>query len=130
MAEEQPAVAVLLRRESDRALSAEGWAIYSEVRREVPAAYVDLAQLGFCSPATVGDPDNHRLKAAALAAVWRTYRAAGSQVLVLCGRVDTGVDVQRYAEAVAGVPLAVFETPSSGDVAAIVQDVRDRLRLR
>ncbi|MGW2643107.1 hypothetical protein [Streptomyces sp. NPDC001348] len=40
------------------------------------AAYLDLDQLGFCRPVP-DDPANHRVKVRNLAAVWRTYRAAG-----------------------------------------------------
>ena len=122
-------MAVLLRRESDDALSAEGWAIYSAVRSGTPAAYVDLAQIGFFSPVREDDPGNHRLKAAALAAMWGTYRAAGVRALILCGRVESGLDVERYAAALADAdtPLSVFEMPSDGDVTDIVREVRGRL---
>lgn len=125
--------AVLLRRACDDALSAEGWALYGAIRAEVPAAYVDLAQIGLCRPVPGDDPGHHRLKSAALALMWRTYRAAGVRVLVVSGRVDDGRDVARYADALspAGLPLSVFRSPEPGDdmaLAAIAQDVLDRLR--
>ncbi len=41
------------------------------------AAYVDLDQIGFVSPAPAGDPGRHQLKAGNLAAMWRNYRAGG-----------------------------------------------------
>lgn len=44
----------------------------------VPAAYIDLAQIGFCRPAPDDDPDHHRLKAHHLARVWARFRAAGA----------------------------------------------------
>lgn len=37
----------------------------------VPAAYIDLAQIGFCRPATADDPDHHRLKAHYLGRGWK-----------------------------------------------------------
>jgi hypothetical protein len=55
-----------------------GWQVYQQVRRAgVAAAYVDLDQIGFYRPVSTGDPGNHRLKAANLAAVWHEFRPAG-----------------------------------------------------
>ncbi|MEV7554876.1 AAA family ATPase [Amycolatopsis sp. NPDC089917] len=47
-----------------------------------PVAYVDLAQLGFVHP---GGPDP-AVEAANLAAVWRGYRDAGAERLIVVGR--------------------------------------------
>jgi hypothetical protein len=123
---EDTTCAVLLRRESDDVLSAEGWAVYSAIRREVPAAYVDLAQLGFCSPVPGDDPGHHRLKADALAAMWRTYQDAGMRVVVVSGRVDER-DVERYALAMAGTTLLTFQRPTAEDAPAIAKEVREHL---
>ncbi|MFI9448768.1 hypothetical protein [Amycolatopsis sp. NPDC052450] len=49
--------------------------------REMPVAYVDLAQLGFANPGP--DP---ALEAANLAAVWRGYREAGAKRLIVVAR--------------------------------------------
>jgi hypothetical protein len=47
-----------------------GYEIFTRVRTGIKAAYVDLAQIGFCRPTPVDDPGSHRLKAANLAAMW------------------------------------------------------------
>lgn len=67
-----------------------GFALYPRVLRETgtTAAYLDLDQLGRCHPAPADDPGNHRLKARNLAAVWRTYRAAGARCLTVVGPVE------------------------------------------
>ncbi|MFD6065825.1 AAA family ATPase [Amycolatopsis lurida] len=49
--------------------------------RDLPVAYVDLAQLGFAHPAP--DP---ALEAAHLSAVWRGYRDAGAKRLIVVAR--------------------------------------------
>ncbi|MFJ8913350.1 hypothetical protein [Amycolatopsis sp. NPDC102389] len=49
--------------------------------REMPVAYVDLAQFGFVNPGP--DP---ALEAANLAAVWRGYREAGAKRLIVVAR--------------------------------------------
>ena len=59
-----------------------------EALGEGTAAFVDLAQLGFLHPTPVDDPEMHRLKAANLAALWDTYRAAG-MVPVVTGLVSS-----------------------------------------
>ncbi|MEV0643737.1 hypothetical protein AB0I28_00600 [Phytomonospora sp. NPDC050363] len=71
------------------------WRIHTELGREgVPAAFVDIDQLGMCYPARDEDPDRHLLKAANLAAVLRGHRAAGARCVVVSGVVDSaeGVD--------------------------------------
>ena len=56
-----------------------GWQVYQQLRQAgVNAAFVDLDQIGFHRPIPDGDPGNHRLKAANLAAVWREFRAGGA----------------------------------------------------
>jgi broad-specificity NMP kinase len=60
-----------------------GWRIYRQMRLDgTRSAFVDLVQLGFLRPADAADPGNRRLRAANLAAVWRTFRAAGAECLV------------------------------------------------
>lgn len=51
------------------------------------AGYIDLDQIGFLTPPADGDPGNHRLKAANLAAIWRTYHPAGARHLVTTGPI-------------------------------------------
>ncbi len=59
-------------------------------------AYVDLRQVGFHRPAPAGDPHNHRLKARNAGALWRTYRGAGVQDLVLVGPAESWCTVEEY----------------------------------
>lgn len=44
--------------------------------------YVDLDQIAFVRPGPEDDPGLHRLKAGNLAAMWRTYQAAGARHLI------------------------------------------------
>ena len=61
-----------------------GWRIYRQMRLDgTCSAFVDLVQLGFLRPADAADPGNRRLRAANLAAVGRTFRAAGAECLVV-----------------------------------------------
>jgi len=53
-------------------------------------AFIDIDQVGFCHPAPACDPGNHRAKARNIAAMWRTYRAAGAHCLVIVGPVING----------------------------------------
>jgi hypothetical protein len=77
--------------------SAAGFEVFlRQLRAGVAAAYLDLDQIGFLSPAPADDPGGHRLKAGNLADVWRTYHAAGARRLVLSGPVP---DERAAAEA-------------------------------
>ena len=71
------------------------------------AGYVDLGQLGFMQPADRSDPDNQRLKARNMAAIWRNYEAAGAGQLVAVGAIGDRADLQLYAEELAGADLTV-----------------------
>jgi hypothetical protein len=83
------------------------WEIFIRVRDDgATAAYVDLAQVGFC-PAPAGDPERHGLKAANLAAMWPTFRAAGAQCLILSGGVSDAGVVRAYEEALPGSALTL-----------------------
>ncbi|MEU0725339.1 AAA family ATPase [Streptomyces sp. NPDC006140] len=70
------------------------------------AAYLDLDQLGFCGPIPDA-PADHRVKARNLAAVWRTYRAAGAQCLIMSGPVEDEATVKAYAEALPATELTL-----------------------
>jgi adenylylsulfate kinase-like enzyme len=77
-----------------------GWEVYVRLRGAgFTAAYLDLDQVGFCRPAPSDDPGNHRVKAANLAAIWTTFRAAGAQCLVAVGPVDGADAARAYADA-------------------------------
>ncbi|MET9760989.1 AAA family ATPase [Streptomyces sp. NPDC006372] len=84
-----------------------GFEVYQRVLGTgATAAYLDLDQLGFCRPVR-NDPANHRLKARNLAAVWRTYRAAGAQCLIMSGPVEDEATVKAYAEALPAAELTL-----------------------
>ncbi len=84
-----------------------GYQVFSRLRAEFKAAYVDLAQIGFAHPAPAGDPHHHRLKAANLAAMWLAFRDAGARCLVVTGHVHDEASLRVYAKALPGVNLTV-----------------------
>lgn len=71
------------------------------------AGYVDLSQIGFSRPAPEDDPENQRLKARNLAAVWRNYRAAGATHLVATGAIASNSDLRLYTDELAGADLTL-----------------------
>ncbi|RSN21596.1 hypothetical protein DMC61_34860 [Amycolatopsis sp. WAC 04169] len=72
--------------------------------RDVPVAYVDLAQLGFAHPGP--DP---ALEAALLSAVWRGYRDAGAKRLIVVAR-EFRPEHRRVFDAVTVVHLDADDT--------------------
>jgi adenylylsulfate kinase-like enzyme len=66
------------------------------------AAYIDLDQIGFCSPATAAD-ESHAVKAANLAAICANYETAGARQLIAVGPVES---VQAAATYAAALPAA------------------------
>ncbi|MFL6077002.1 MAG: hypothetical protein ACJ73S_26715 [Mycobacteriales bacterium] len=100
-----------------------GYEVFTQVNRSgVKAAYVDLAQLGFCSPV----PDGDEVRIANLAAVWPNHLAAGARCLVVTGSVDSQEAVSRYAGALPGAALTVCRL--SADPAELVARVMRRGR--
>ncbi|WDV49616.1 AAA family ATPase [Streptomyces coeruleorubidus] len=88
--------------------SAVGFTVYQRVLRAgFTAAYVDLDQVGFCHPLPADDPGGHRVRARNLAALWRTYRSAGAQALVVTGPVGDPAGVGVYAEALPGAEFTL-----------------------
>ncbi|MGH8879057.1 MAG: hypothetical protein ACRD0P_17240, partial [Stackebrandtia sp.] len=80
--------------------SSVGWEIYQRVLGSgVPAAFVDLDQLGFLRPSKPDDRNGHRLKAGNAAALWNTFRAAGARCMIMVGPVDGHRDVSTYVDA-------------------------------
>jgi hypothetical protein len=71
----------------------------------ISAAFIDLDQIGFCSPAPAGDTGHHRVKARNLAALWQTYRAAGAQRLIVVGPVEDEAALRTYAGALPSATL-------------------------
>ncbi len=83
-----------------------GWQVYQQLRQAgVNAAFVDLDQIGFHRPIPDGDPGNHPLKAANLAAVWREFRAGGAACLIAVGPLERPEDAAIY---VAALPAATI----------------------
>ena len=79
-----------------------GWWAYQQLRNELQrTAFIDLDQVGFRRPATAG---NHRLKAANMASLWRTYAGEGARNLVIVGPA-TAEAVPLYR---AALPAATF----------------------
>jgi len=96
--------------------SAVGFEVYlRDLRAGFTAAFIDLDQIGFCRPAPPGDTGNHRVKAANLAALWRTYRAAGAQRLIVVGPVEDEGAVRAYAGAVPSVTLTLCRLHAGRD---------------
>ena len=63
------------------------------------AGYVDLDQIGFIRPGPDDDPGRHRLKAGNLAAMWRTYHAAGARHLIATGPIESDEALRTYLRA-------------------------------
>ncbi len=96
-----------------------GWQVYQQVRRAgVTAAFVDLDQIGFHRPVPAGDPGNHRLKAANLAAVWRAFRTGGAGCLVAVGPLDRPEDVAAYTAALPAATITLCRLHASREVLA------------
>jgi adenylylsulfate kinase-like enzyme len=66
----------------------------------IPAAYLDLAQLGFCRPAPDDDPEHHRLRAYQMGRLWPGFRATGARCLIVSGNVADRETAERYADAI------------------------------
>jgi hypothetical protein len=102
-----------------------GFAVYLAAQRGGhTAGFVDLQQLGFLRPAPAGDPGNHRLKAANLAAAWRTFHAHGARRLVVVGHVDRPDELRHYAAALAPAAVTLYRLHAGPEA------VRDRIRQR
>jgi predicted ABC-type ATPase len=93
-----------------------GWAVRTRVTATgVKTAYVDLDQIGFCSPVPPDDPERHALKAANLGAIWPNFRAAGAERLIVSGVVDAQDDVATYRDAVPGTRLTICRLRARAD---------------
>ena len=84
----------------------------------VPAAYVDLAQIGFCRPAPDDDPDHHRLKAHQLGRVWEGFRSAGARCLIMSGNVADRTTLDRYTAALPSAAWTVCRLRAGPDTLA------------
>jgi hypothetical protein len=96
-----------------------GYEIFTRVLGDgVPAAYIDLAQIGFCRPAPDDDPDHHRLKAHHLGRVWEGFRAAGARCLIISGNVADQETVGRYLGAIPSAAWTVRRLRAGRDTLA------------
>lgn len=79
--------------------SSVGFSVYAKTTfgEEIPRAYLDLDQIGFLSPAPPDDPGNHRVKARILGALWKTFRAAGAQTLIVVGPAEDDAAIKIYS---------------------------------
>lgn len=76
-------------------------------RSGTPVARLDLDDLGMCHPAPDDDPDNHRVKAEAMAAAWDVFRRRGATCLVVSGGVNTAEEVELHTRLVPGAVWTV-----------------------
>ncbi|HEX7993188.1 MAG TPA: hypothetical protein VF506_04650 [Streptosporangiaceae bacterium] len=80
--------------------STAGFQLYlRHLRAGLTVGYIDLDQIGFVRPERANDPGRHRLKASNLAAMWRTYHAAGARHLIATGPVGSEATLQAYVRA-------------------------------
>ena len=92
-----------------------GYEIFVAIHRTGrKAAYVDADQVGMCYPAPNDDPHNHTLKALNVAAVWRNFRAADAQCLIVSGAIRSEEDSLLYREQLADVSLLVCRLSVGG----------------
>jgi hypothetical protein len=102
-----------------------GWEIYAGIMSGgTKAAYVDLGQIGFYEPAPADDPENHRVKARNLGAMWPTFRAAGARCVVVSGGISDGGALRLYHEALPDAALTLCRLRAGPDRLA------NRIRLR
>ena len=96
--------------------STAGFEVYVRtVRAGSTAAYIDLDQIGFCRPVPPGKAGHHRVKAASLAAIWPTYRAAGAQCLIAVGPVENEAAVRAYAGALPRATITLCRLHAGAD---------------
>ena len=74
---------------------------------EVPHAVVDLDQVRLLRPPPAGDPFQHEVELANLAALAANYRAAGARRLVVAGVLESADEVPRYRTALGGRSMLV-----------------------
>ncbi|QPP08432.1 AAA family ATPase [Streptomyces bathyalis] len=69
--------------------TAVGWELYSRCARAgTGTAYVDIDQLGMCSPESASDPGRHRMKARNLGALVANFGQSGARRVIVSGVVD------------------------------------------
>lgn len=84
-----------------------GWELLMLIQAETPTALIDLAQIGFVNDGDDLTVRRHRLRAANLAAMVRTYHDDGCQLLIAVGRVLSTEDRDTYASVLAPGSLSL-----------------------
>lgn len=75
--------------------------------RGAPHAVIDLDWLRWCHPNPPDDPFHAALGLGNLAAVWRNYRTAGADRLVLVDVVEAREQLEEYRAAIPGAAVTV-----------------------
>jgi hypothetical protein len=89
--------------------------IYARLGRSgITADHVDTDMIGLCFPASDADPNQHRLKARNLGALWRVFQDAGAQCVVLAGGIEEPEHVALYADQVPGGVVTVCQIRLDG----------------
>ena len=68
--------------------SATAWALFTQVLTGEPRGYVDIDQVGMCSPEPADDPGRYALKARAAGRVVRRFTDAGARTVIISGVLD------------------------------------------
>ncbi|EKC99170.1 hypothetical protein A1Q2_06574 [Trichosporon asahii var. asahii CBS 8904] len=76
--------------------------------RQIPHAVIDIDQLSTRWPSPADDPFDFRLTLANVISVAANYRAAGVQIVVLAGVIETMHQLRQYEEGL-GVGGAIFD---------------------
>lgn len=84
-------------------------------------AMADIDLLGAQWPVPDADPDNDKLKAANLGAVWFNFQNAGSRCLIAAGVIENDTTLRLYADAVPG------SVPTMCTLRAADTELRDRI---
>ncbi|KOX23708.1 hypothetical protein ADK67_20330 [Saccharothrix sp. NRRL B-16348] len=67
-------------------------------------SYVDADQLGLCYPSTADDPENHRIKASGLGALWPEFKGSP---LVVSGFLNTPEEARLYTDRLPGADITL-----------------------
>jgi hypothetical protein len=90
-------------------------------------ARLDLDDVGMCHPAPEDDPDNHRVKADAMAATWSVYQANGATCFVVSGGVNTVDEIELHKRRIPDAQWTVVRLRISADERRRRTEARGRL---
>jgi broad-specificity NMP kinase len=83
--------------------------------KQIPGAFVDLDQIGFYRPTPSDARVDQKMTAGILAAMWRTFRAAGAQCLTIVGPADSATAIAAYAQALPASTITVCRLHAGRD---------------